>query len=101
MEKKTPFYNNLEKCYRLFEGGVPALKLNYSDNQIRRVIVKMTPKTHMLFYEDVDKPQKFNFWKKVMGPHKYKPTDFIGVLYGGQSANFQMHRAAMLKRTNE
>jgi len=77
------------------------LKLNYSDNQIRRVIVKMTPLTHVLFYEDVDKPQKFNLWKTVMGPRKFKPIDFRGILYGSQSANFLKHRAAMLKRTND
>jgi len=97
----VPRYNDLQKCYRLFERGVPALKLNYSDDKIRRVIVKMTPLTHVLYYEDVDKPQKFNLWKTVMGPRKFKPSDFKGVLYGSLSANFQKHRKAMLKRTND
>jgi hypothetical protein len=91
--ERSNLYDNYDYCRPAMENGFEVIKLNFSNEEHKRVRLWLT--SEGLSYRDLT--PKHKWWDWIKGDRKIPWKEVKGFIFGAQSTTFEKHR----KRVHE
>ena len=90
-----PYYTNYERCCRVLENGIPAIKFNFTNEKIKHVTIRLVKNRTALEY--VTEEPATSFCAKVFCQKSKVPmSTFSGLIYGGSTMSFGRHKKRLM-----
>ena len=87
----TTDYDNYDVCEKALLNGIEVIKHNYSNNEHRRVRVRLSEDRQSLRYKDVADESR-SLFSRVRGERVIKFANLGGFLFGAVSSTFAKKR---------